>query len=189
MPYATGVLGAVLSGEGASVMDALVTKKNPVDIADVLPAVLEDPKVDYNHPVLSLLQGDLGIVDPLNYAATLVIAPLAPPNQKHVFQPYGQNDTYAPPATEQTFALAAQLGEASAPSGVTNDPLSNNPLTVPIGGNAMVGGATITAIVRQYAPASTYDGHFVSYQNATAEADVDHFLADVVSGRVPKVGR
>jgi hypothetical protein len=189
IPYATGVLGAVLSGQGASVMDALVTKKNPVDIADVLPAVLEDPKADYNHPVLSLLQGDLGLVDPLNHAASLVSSPPAPANQKHVFQPYGQNDTFAPPATEQTFAIAAQLGEATAPSGVTNDPLSNNPLAVPIGGNAMVNGTAITAIVRQYAPAGTYDGHFVAYQNGSAVADVDHFLADVVSGKVPKVGR
>jgi pimeloyl-ACP methyl ester carboxylesterase len=197
MPYAAagpgGVRGAVLSGEGASLMDALLTKKNPVDIADALPAVLEDPQVDGNHPILSLLQGDLGVVDPLNYGALFFVSPVAPANVKHVLQPYGQNDSYSPPVTELTFAEVTQLAEAAPPSGVTGAPLfGTTPLAVPsggVGGNAMVGGMPFTAIVRQYAPASTYDGHFVAFQNAAAEADVDHFLADVLAGKVPAVGR
>ncbi|MGH7270146.1 MAG: hypothetical protein ACREJ3_06910, partial [Polyangiaceae bacterium] len=89
------VLGAVLSGEGASVIDALLGKKNPVDIADVLPVVLEDPKVSEYHPVLALLQNDLDVVDPLNYASSLVAAPESNATQKNVFQPFGQGDTYA----------------------------------------------------------------------------------------------
>ena len=40
----------MLSGEGASLMDALLTKTNPVDIAAVVPAVLEDPAVDVVPP-------------------------------------------------------------------------------------------------------------------------------------------
>ncbi len=193
MPYATGVLGAVLSGEGASLMDALVTKTNPVDIAAALPVVLQDIKVDINHPVLALLQNDLGLDDPLNHALSLVESPIAPANQKHVFQPFGQMDTYAPPVTEETFAIAAQLNEAAPPSGVTDNPSwVSMPLAVPaggVGGNLMVGGKAITAIVRQYVPGSSYDGHFVAYDNATAEADVDHFLADALGGKVPMVGR
>jgi hypothetical protein len=192
MPFAPGVVGAVLSGEGASLIDGLLGKKNPVDVADVLPFVLEeDPqKMGVDHPVLALLQNDLDLVDPLNYGALLVANPAAPADQKHVFQPYGQNDTYAPPATEQTFAIAAQLAEAAPPQGVTSDPIwSNPPIAVPAGGNANVNGKPITAIVRQYAPAMSYDGHFVAYQNVTAEADVNHFLADALSGKVPMVGR
>ncbi len=192
MPFATGVLGAVLSGEGASVIDGLLGKKNPVDIADVLPFVLEeDPsKMGVDHPVLGLLQNDLDLVDPLNYGSALVANPVAAPNQKHVFQPYGQNDTYAPPVTEQTFAIAAQLAEASPPSGVTSDPIwGNPPIMVPAGANANVNGKPITAIVRQYAPGMSYDGHFVAYQNSTAETDVNHFLADALSGKAPLVGR
>ncbi|HEY8039370.1 MAG TPA: hypothetical protein VIF15_06230 [Polyangiaceae bacterium] len=189
MPYTTGVRAAVLSGEGASLIDGLVGKKNPVDIADVLPVVLEDPKVDINHPVLSLLQGDLGLVDPLNHAVFLVTNPIAAANQKHVFQPYGQGDTYAPPATEQTFAIAAQLAEATAPAGVTPDDLGlPPPLPAPVSGNVTIGSLTITAVVRQYAPSGSYDGHFVAYQNPTAEADVDRFLSAALAGKVPPVG-
>jgi hypothetical protein len=190
MPYTTGVLGAVLSGEGASLMDALVTKTSPVDIAAALPVALQDPKVDVNHPVLALLQNDLGLVDPLNHAAALVMTPIAPANQKHVFQPFGQGDTYAPPVTEQTFAIAAQLNEAAPPTGVTDNPSwVGMPLAVPAGGNVMVNGTAITAIVRQYVSDGTYDGHFVSYDNPQAETDVNHFLADSLNAKVPMVGR
>jgi hypothetical protein len=189
MPYTGGVSGAVMSGQGASLMDALVTKTNPVNIAGVLPVVLEDPKVDINHPVLSLLQGDLGLVDPLNHAGALVTSPTAPATQKHVFQPYGQGDTYAPPVTQQTYAIAAQLGEAMAPSGVTPDQfIPTAPLPVPAGGNVTVNGVMLTALLRQYVPASSYDGHFVAYDNATAEADVDAFIAACVAGKTPMVG-
>ncbi|HEY8087236.1 MAG TPA: dickkopf-related protein, partial [Polyangiaceae bacterium] len=153
MPFVSGVCGAVMSGQGASLMDALVTKTNPVDIAAALPIALSDAKVDSNHPVVALLQNDFNVVDPLNYAQALVQTPAAAADQKHVFQPYGQGDTYAPTATQQTFAMAAQLGEAMAPSGVTPDKfLSTAPLPVPAGGNATVNGVTLTALLRQYAP-------------------------------------
>jgi hypothetical protein len=189
MPYTVGVTGAVLSGEGASLIDALLTKKNPVDIASVVPVVLEDPSVDAFHPVLGLLQNAMDGDDPLNYAQTLVENPLATANQKHVFQPYGQGDTYAPPVTEQTFALAAQLGEVTAPAGVTPDMFGPIALTVPAGGNVTIQGTVLTAVLRQYAPDSSYDGHFVAFKNTQGEADVDHFLADALKGGVPKVGR
>ncbi len=191
MPYVGGVLGAVLSGEGASVIDALLGKKNPVDIADVLPIVLEDDpsKVGTYHPVLALLQNDLDGVDPLNHARALVVGPVSTASQKHVFQPFGQGDTYAPPSTEQTFAVAAQLAEITAPSGVTANPLAGTPLPPPAGGNLAPMGTILTAVVRQYAPSSAYDGHFVAYDNATAEGDVDHFIGDAIAGKTPKVGR
>jgi len=106
-----------------------------------------------------------------------------------VFQPYGQGDTYAPPVTEQIFAAAVGLTEAAPPSGVTGKSLFGTPKPVPLGGNTTVMGQMITAVVRQYAPSSSYDGHFVAYDNAAAEADVDHFLADALAGKVPMVGR
>ncbi|HEY1694522.1 MAG TPA: hypothetical protein VGG39_20270 [Polyangiaceae bacterium] len=189
MPYVTGVCGAVMSGQGASLEDALVTKTNPVDVAAAVPIAIQDAKVDVNHPVLALLQNDLGVVDPINYAGALVTTPLAAANQKHVFQPYGQGDTYAPPVTQQIFAIAAQLGQVAAPAGVTPDSFLSSPaLPAPAGGNLTVNGVTLTALLRQYAPASTYDGHFVAYDDAAAEADVDAFIAQCVAGKTPAIG-
>ncbi len=188
MPYTTGVLGAVLSGEGASVIDALLAKTNPVDIVAVLPVVLEDDpaKVGAYHPVLALLQNDLDGVDPLNHARSLVVSPLSMSTLKHVFQPFGQGDTYAPPVTEQTFAVAAGLGEIAPPAGVTGNPLAGAPLPPPVGGNAAALGVSLTAVVRQYAPSTSYDGHFVAYDNPVAEADVDHFIGDALAGKIPR---
>jgi hypothetical protein len=192
MPYTAGIKGAVLSGEGASVIDGLLGKKNPVDIADVLPvAIEEDPtKMGVYHPVLALLQNDLDGVDPLNHAGALIVAPGSTAVQKHVFQPFGQGDTYAPPSTEQTFAIAAHLAEVvPGGMGVTGSPIAGVPLPAPLGGNATVLGTILTAVVRQYAPGPKYDGHFVAYDNAAAEADVDHFIGDALAGKAPKVGR
>jgi hypothetical protein len=192
MPFAQGLVGAVLSGEGASIIDGLLGKKNPVDIADVLPFVLEeDPqKMGVNHPVLGLLQNDLDVVDPLDYGALLVANPPAERRCRSVRTVERRASGPRPPATEQTFAIAAQLAEASPPSGVTGDPIwGNPPIPVPAGGNANINGKSITAVVRQYAPGMSYDGHFVAFQNVAAETDVGHFLADALSGKVPMVGR
>jgi hypothetical protein len=189
MPYVSGVLGAVLSGEGASLIDALLGKKNPVDIADALPTALEDVSVDEYHPVLALLQNDLDPADPLNHAAALVVQPLTVATTKNVFQPFGVGDTYAPPATERTFAAAAQLAEIAPPAGMTAPPLASTPLPAPSGQNATKLGVIRTAAVRQYVAGATYDGHFVAYDNASATADVDHFIADCLAGQAPNVGR
>jgi hypothetical protein len=38
-------------------------------------------------------------------------------------------------------------------------------------------------------PTSAYDGHFVAFDNQPAETDVANFIADALTGIVPKVGR
>jgi len=191
LPYTKGYAGAVLSGEGASLVDALLTKQNPVDVAAVVPTVLEDTAVNVYHPALSLFQNALDEADPLNHAAGIAATPLAAIAAKHLFQPYGLGDTYAPTVTQQTFAVAAGLGIAMQPASVTTPDSFGGltPTPVPASGNLMDGAQAITALLREYQPGPTYDGHFVAFQNATAEQDVATFLADVVSGTVPKVGQ
>ncbi len=190
LPYVKGYAGAVLSGEGASLVDALLTKKSPVNLASVVPMVLQDTAVDVYHPALALFQNALDEADPLNHAAGIAAAPLTAIGAKHLFQPYGLGDTYAPPITEQTFAVAARLGLVTASSSVTTPDTFGGLTAVPVpgSGNLSDGAKAITAFVREYQPASTYDGHFVAFQNADAKVDVATFLADVVSGAVPKVG-
>ena len=51
-----------------------------------------------------------------------------------------------------------------------------------------VNGVTLTALLRQYVPSSSYDGHFVAYDDTTAEADVDQFIAQCVAGKTPTIG-
>jgi hypothetical protein len=191
LPGAAAVPGVLVSGEGASLIDALIYKKSPVDVADALPIAIEDtPPIDSSHPVLTLLQNDLDPDDPLNHAHSFTAAAA---NAKHVFQVYGLGDTYAPPATEATFALTALRDPsgghfiAPLPPGVTLDPIGlcgnppqpcYQPETSAVSGNVTVGAVKVTAVVREYAP-SGYDGHFVAQQNPDGQKDTAHFLADV----------
>ena len=189
MSYDATVHGLVLSGQGASLIDALLSKKSPVDVADAVPIALQDSAVDIYHPVLAILQNAIDVADPLNHAFTLSAGPVVPTTAKHLFQPFGTGDSYAPPETEKTFALAGALGVAASPAGVTPVVITDMPLAIPAGGNVLVGGIAYTTIVREYSPDATYDGHFVSFKEPNAVRDVDRFLYDVLTGAVPKIGR
>jgi hypothetical protein len=185
MPYTTNVTGALFSGVGGSLIDSLLTKTNPVNIAAVIPLALSESPANVGaaHPVLGMLQNAIDPADPLDHAAALLgTGPLA----KHVFVPYGQGDTYATPATQLTYVVAAKLGVAQHPASVaTPDDLLRAPVAIPVSGNSP---GSITAVVRQYAP-SGYDGHFVVFKDADAKVNADRFLADAVGGVVPSFGR
>jgi hypothetical protein len=195
LPYGT-YGGAALSGEGASLIDRLLTETSPGNIAAVLPFVLADASADgklhggaYN-PVLSIMQTHIDGADPVAYARLAAKSPPTGIAAHHVFQPYGQADTYSPPATETTFALAAALGL------VAHDPSVSMPddigglteIPTPAAGNATVNGKIVTMVLRQYAPAAGKDGHLVAFDLPTARADVERFLAGVLTGAVPEVG-
>jgi hypothetical protein len=120
----------------------------------------------------------------------MAVSPVSGINPKHTFQPYGQKDTYAPPVTQATYALAAGFGlAAAAPSVTTPDAIGGlTAIPVPVSGNLTVSALSVTGVVREYAPGN-FDGHFVAFQDPNGKADVAHFLADALGGKVPKVGR
>jgi hypothetical protein len=190
-PYTSQLAGVVFSGQGASLIDALLNKKSPVNIAAALPFALSDLDAnnpgklhgDIFHPVLSLLQAYIDPSDPLNHAA--LIAPAAAGGH-HVFQVYGQNDTFAPPATELTYAVAAKLGVVPHDTKVTTP---DYPKEMKESGGALTKnvGGRLTAVVRQYAQPTGFDGHFVAYHNPTAQHDVYRFLDDLAKGLAPTV--
>jgi hypothetical protein len=203
-PRISQVSGVVFSGQGASLIDALLTKTSPVNIAAAVPFALSDidPAAPTKlpgsifHPVLSLLQSYIDPADPLNHAAG--IAPAASGGH-HVFQVYGQNDTYAPSTTQYIYAKVAQLGVVAHDPKVTApdfaDPmkahfLQENGATASLSKNI---GGRLTAAFRQYAQpgagdaGTLYDGHFVAYHNPTAQHDIYRFLDDLAKGQAPTV--
>ncbi|MBW2523229.1 MAG: hypothetical protein JRI23_03600 [Deltaproteobacteria bacterium] len=191
--------GVLMTGQGASLRKALVTKRSPVDIAAVVPWVLGDPRSDgtlidgANHPVLTMLQTWIDPADPVAYARLAVSEPPGSLAPRHLFQPFGVEDTYTPPEVQATYAFGAGLELAAHDSSVTTPfdigwpPLQTMP--TPISGNRVVASTTVTAVVRQYAPASGDDGHFVVYDVANARADAERFLAGVLGGAMPQVGQ
>ncbi len=187
--------GVVFTGQGASLRHSLVSKTSPVNIAGVLPFILQDPAGDGSlvggsrHPVLQLLQHHIDGADPINYAQQLARTPLAGIEAHHVFQVFGQNDTFTPTTVQLIYARAARLGAATADASVSTPDDLGTPLPVPVQGNLMVDGKTVTAVVRQYAPSGTDDGHFVAFDVVNAQSDVDRFIAGLFSGiATPIVG-
>jgi pimeloyl-ACP methyl ester carboxylesterase len=182
MPYATSdVSGVVLSGAGASLIDALLTKTSPVNIAAAVPFILVDPSgVNSGHPVLGLLQNSIDPSDPLNHARALT---------KNVFVPYGQKDTYTPSAVQATYVLAAGLGMAAHAPSVTTPEAIGGLATIPVPASGNLTNPTRTGITRQYSPAG-FDGHFVVFKDATGKKDAIDFLKDVAAGTPanPRVG-
>lgn len=186
MPYTPGVSAVLLSGEGASLIDGLLGKRSPVDIADVLPFVLEDTNMNEGHPVLSLLQNAIDPADPLNHASAMAATPVAMGMGKNVFMIYGQKDTYAPNITQNVYAVAASLTQV-APLNIGSPDKIGDGSTKPAPFGANTG--TLTAVTRQYAP-QLYDGHFVAYKNPDAQRDLAHYLYDAAYGAPPiLVGR
>jgi hypothetical protein len=178
------VKGVVLGGIGASFVDTVPSKKNPVDFASVAPAILGEITVSNTHPVLGMFQNALDPVDPIDHASLLVSAP--PTEARHAFAVYGKNDSYTPGPTQLAYTFAAALGVAAPPVSVGSpDNIGEPTLAVPAGGNVAT---DITAIVRQY-DRNNYDGHFVMLMSDEAKTDVDRFVADVLLAKIPMIGR
>jgi hypothetical protein len=186
LPFADGYKAAVLSGNGGSLLNALLTKSKPVDIRAVLPIALSDPTAagafGEVHPVLSLLQQWIDPADPMNFARSVVRAPIAGHPPKHLFQTYGEDDSYSPPATLDVYAIAGQLTQVepvvskiglleAAPPLVAND-----------------GMGLITSGVRQYVPPDGEDGHFVVFDVPQANEDMVRFFSMAAEGEVPQIG-
>ena len=174
-------------------IDALLSKKSPIDLSMYVPTLLQDPDVatlgDF-HPVLSLLQEWMDPADPLNFASAVAQAPLPDHSPKHAFQTYGIGDTYAPPVTLATYALAGGLTEVAADTSVhAPDRIGALvPVAPPLAGNVSRDAGAITLGVREYAPPAGSDGHFVVFDNAAANADMVTFLGMPAAGQVPRIG-
>lgn len=196
VPYTPLFAGAVFSGQGGSLTNALLSKQSPVNIAGALPFALMDADTkgqlfgaDF-HPVLSVLQSYIDPADPLNHGAAIADKPPMGIAPHHVFQVYGLADTFSPPITEEMYATAAGLAYVDSPAAGGDKATfgAEKPTPAPVKENKTVGDKKVTAAVRKYAPPAGKDGHFVAFDDATAKADVVRFLSALAAGTAPQVG-
>ena len=196
VPYGNWA-GAVFTGQGASLKDALVTKTSPVNIAGVLPWVLQDFSSEgtlphgANHAVVNLLQHFIDPGDPVTYGRLLTITPPAMLEAKHAFMVYGHADTFTPDTVQTTYALSAALDVAASDASVSTPIDIGGKMEVPLPamGNHDINMKTISVFTRQYAPSGSDDGHFVAFDVQNANDDLMRFLAGILSGVVPQVGQ
>lgn len=186
LPFDTTSTGAILSGAGAGLTLALLGKTTPVNSpAAVRLALMEEDEVKQTHPVINFLQAYFDPVDPVNFghlAAAQVIEGETHP--KHIFHTSGVGDTYSP--NPGLNAMARSL-RATYISPVSVE-MKGVPVTdAPFSGNVTHDMEVYSVLGRQYEPDGTYDGHFVTFRNATATQDLSEFLGTGVVLGLPEV--
>ncbi|HRE91525.1 MAG TPA: hypothetical protein PK095_20570 [Myxococcota bacterium] len=105
------IKGAVLSGASGVLVETILRRKDPLDIAATLALVLNvsADKLDTFHPTLSLAQMLVDATDPINYAPYW-LEPVTGGNSKHVFMTEGTDDALSPAVGAD--AVAAGLADA-----------------------------------------------------------------------------
>jgi len=182
---------AIFSGAGSFLTFGILNKKSPVDAKAGLTFLLGDDSLGGGHPVMILWQTFFDAIDPVNFDKLVVAKPPTGIPSKHVFMTWNKDDTYSPKATlnvtAQVMGLLQACGtcDASDPSYIesigTKDP---RPVTNDKAGGD---GQQRTAAVFEYVTTGSYDGHFVAFQNPTAEADWKAFLTSLATSGTPNV--
>lgn len=172
--YEPQVKGAVLSGAGGLLYNALLHKTEPLDITALVQSVIIDNPLDEFNPVLAMLQTWVERSDAINYGPLLVREPATGMVPRPIYQSMGFVDHYTPLPTIE--ALAVAIGGDHV--GPTIEPIAGLALrgrgevSAPVADN--VNGAT--AVIVQY-QATTSDGHFVVFDVAAARRQSVQFLS------------
>ncbi|HEY2749274.1 MAG TPA: hypothetical protein VGL86_31870 [Polyangia bacterium] len=169
------VKAAILSGAGGGLIASLLNKTEPVNIPQVVQALLHDP-ADQFHPLLSLIQGYFEDSDPENYGRLLFREPPAGQAPKSIYQSLGIVDHYCPIPNIETLGLAMGVQPAG-PMLQTIDGLAYTTTqwgTAPITNN--VAGGQATGVLLEYTAPPGDDGHFVVFDVPDAVAQSNRFL-------------
>ncbi len=181
-----GIKGIILSGAGGNLMESLLAKKQPIDVATAMKVALMDMSVNRYHPLLNLVQLAFDSVDPVNharYAFWYSMGEVEYP-KRHIFMSYGIGDTYTPETTQH--ALAKSLTLAQWP--VTGHELSAVSVLeeLPHTQTHYFGqGVGVTTVVVQYEPSGDSDGHFVMFEHADAAKQSKEFIRTMITDGIP----
>jgi hypothetical protein len=178
--------GAVLSGTGGVFYLNVLAKTEPLDFPSLLSTLIRDEPVDADNPTLALAQMAVERSDPVNYAQFMVRNPQLAPDgttrlaPRNIFQTEGFTDHYAPNIGIEAFATSlgadlVQLPDTTDVEGITLR--GHAVLTAPFADNYP--GATVA--LGQYKQASGSDGHFVSFDIASARKQTAKFLGTLAA--------
>lgn len=181
--YEPSFAAAVFSGAGGDLRESLTTKRRPVNIAALVPAVLQEPSVSAGHPALNLLQAFIDRADAVNYGRRVFLArPMGVP-ARPVIQTYGLGDSYSTPETMRTIASTIGLPAAAPIPGGERAWPPGMGVALPLTHNlADATGMTATGALLESDPASAYDGHFVMFRDPALNARVRVFLGTAATG-------
>lgn len=156
------IKGAVLSGASGVMIETILRRKDPLDIAAALASVLSvaPTRLDTFHPAMTLAQTLVDATDPINYAPYW-LEPVTGGNSKHVFMTEGTLDEASPAVGADAVAAAAGI------------PLLN-PIAVPSPAHELRGQAAVDMPVNSNLLSST--GQLITGALRQFEGG-DHFVA------------
>ncbi len=192
--------GGVLSGAGSMLTVSLLEKTKPApSVAAAVRALLgltrdKAAELDVFHPILNLTQTMLDAIDPIHYQRLLITEPLAGAAPKSVLMTEGVNadgsgDSFAPPHGIELGAVATGLPRlapgvhAIVEAGWVG--LGDVDATAGLMGNLAHGKAT--GALAQFSPTHGEDGHFVAFDEPTAQTLTIVFLQSLLAG-APRIG-
>ncbi|HRE89949.1 MAG TPA: hypothetical protein PK095_12515, partial [Myxococcota bacterium] len=170
------IKAAVISGMSGVLIETILRRKDPGDLAALAATVLGIPssELDTFHPALNLMQMLVDATDPISYTPLWLSPPAGVP-PKHVFITEGTLDHASPSVGTDAAAAAglipqvrplAKLSEAHALKGMAA-------VDLPLVDNVDLGnGVKRTAAIRQWQGGS----HFVAFSAADARAMWRRFL-------------
>ncbi|PKN53951.1 MAG: hypothetical protein CVU56_29120 [Deltaproteobacteria bacterium HGW-Deltaproteobacteria-14] len=179
--------GGVLSGASGVLIETILRRKDPLDIASLVAAVLglDAAQLDTFHPIMTVAQTLVDVTDPVNYAPYW-LSPVTGGRAKHVFMTEGTEDEASPSVGADAVAAAAgipliapveQLSRAHELRGLAA-------VTMPVSGNLVTAtGARITGGLKQYAGGD----HFVAFDDPGARLVWRNFLRGFRSLEVPVI--
>jgi hypothetical protein len=184
-PYEEDVDVAVFSGAGAHLVSSLIHKTSPVDVTLGMALILQEQwddllQIGVDHPILNLFQAYFEPSDAINYGRLLVREPVD--GGTHFLMTYGTGDTYSP---VETLAAFARAGYAASLTPELEDTRSSSAdVAPPVSANVRIQGiGDFTAVCTQHAPTEGNDGHFVVYDDETANRRMLQFFGTAaVSG-------
>ena len=109
LAYEPEVKATVLSGAGGYLLESLLNKTKPVNVAGLIQLALADNGVDNNHPLLNLVQLFFEEVDAVNYGRLMFIKPLTGVGAKHTLLTYGVADSFTPPRTIDALGWSMEI--------------------------------------------------------------------------------
>ncbi len=109
LSYEPAVRGTVLSGAGGFLIDSVLNKTSPTNVAGAVRLALADPFLGHSHPLLNIMQLAFEEVDSVNYGVNTFFAPTNGALPKHTFLSMGVADTYTPPETTRALAYVMRI--------------------------------------------------------------------------------
>jgi hypothetical protein len=197
---------SVLSGAGASWIENIVWKEQPIDVRAAFELLLgyrsAERVLEEDDPVLTLFQWAEEPADPLVYTRAMSEGSAgAPP--PHVLMEQGIVDHYILPPIANATSLSLRLDLAGAAFDASNPelaadgtptleselPFSNrSEISLPASGNRIAsGGARVTAVVVQHPGDGVEDGHEVVFQTDPPKREYRCFLQTWAAGQLPRV--